>query len=195
MLSLKVAKTRIPCLDQTVSIANDRGVIHLNSSMKFRGIQQRQVHISTYLRCLMLSQFHVLLLCAYAMLGWFLCAYAVPQFVWLGTVLVTLHLSWAGMAAILPSLIWVNCILAVGAIDQVWMWKMPMASYVVVPLVLLLVWFLAIGSVLLVAIAHQHLKRKLVFAPQRTMFLVGSSFAGLVCGVSFYRLFTLPQIQ
>ncbi|MGG6296022.1 hypothetical protein ACQ4M4_16660 [Leptolyngbya sp. AN02str] len=163
--------------------------------MKSRAIQQQQVHISAYLRCLMLSQIHVLLLCAYASLGWVLCAYAVPQIIWVGTVFVTLHLSWVGIDAILLALIWVNFILTVGAIDQVWMWKMPIVSYFVVPLVLLLVWFLAIGIVLLVAITHQYLKRKLVSSSQRTVFLLGSSFAGLVCGVSFYQLFTLPRIQ
>lgn len=163
--------------------------------MDFTAVEQRQTSRSNRAHSRVLFLFHFLLLLGYAGAGWVLCAYAVPKIVWLGTLLVTLHLISVGWSAVLPAFIWVSAVLSIATIDQTWMWHMPIEAYAAIPLILLLVWWLALGLVFLVAIAHHDLTQKRIFVVARSFFLTVPISLGLFSGVCLYRLLTFPQIQ
>lgn len=54
------------------------------------------------------------------LVGWLLCDYHAPWFIWAGTQTVTLHLAWAGTGAIVLAVAWIISIVWAGAITFAW---------------------------------------------------------------------------
>lgn len=128
---------------------------------------------------------------AYGLVGWLLSAYLVPKIVWIGTLVVTLHLALAGLDAIALASMWVVGVLSMGAIDHAWMWRIARPYYQIEPLVLLIIWLLSLGLVVFTAIAHKQLQKRFNRAQVLRRLIIPVWF-GLALGLLVYDRFTLP---
>jgi hypothetical protein len=135
----------------------------------------------------------VVLWFAYGIVGWLLSAYFVPEVVWVGTLLMTFHLAWAGLDAIVLASMWVVGVLSMGAIRHAWMWQISRPYYQIEPLVLLIIWFLSLGLVVSTAMIHKQLQKRFNRV-QILHRLIISTWFGLALGLLVYYRFTLPLL-
>jgi hypothetical protein len=137
---------------------------------------------------------YMVLLCfAYGVIGWLLSAYVVSKVVWIGTLMITSHLAWAGLDAIALASIWVVGVLSMGAIDHAWMWQIPRPYYQIEPLVLLIIWLLSLGLVVFTALAHKQLQKRFNRAQVLYRLLLPVWF-GLALGLWVYDRLTFPLL-
>jgi hypothetical protein len=135
----------------------------------------------------------VLLWLGYGLVGWLLSAYRVPTSVWIGTLMMTFYLAWAGLDAIALASIWVVGVLSIGAIRHAWMWQIVRPYYQIEPLVLLIIWLLSLGLVVFTAIAHKQLQKR--FNRAQVLYrLISSAWFGLALGLWVYYRFTFPLL-
>lgn len=130
---------------------------------------------------------------AYGIVGWLLSAYFVPEVVWVGTLVMTFHLAWAGLNAIALSSIWVVGVLSMGAIEHAWMWQISRPYYQIEPLVLLIIWLLSLGLIVVTAIAHNQLQKRFNRAQVLYRLIIPAWF-GLALGLLAYYRFTFPLL-
>ena len=105
----------------------------------------------------------VALLLGYSCLGWLLAAFQVPWPIWLGSLGVTIHLTYSGAAAIALSSGWVVGIMFLAAAKKSWpeVWdsRIPHDQAQFWAEGLLLIWLGATGLVVLLAFAGAALYR------------------------------------
>ena len=141
-----------------------------------------------------MNRYLVMLWIAYGLVGWLLSAYLVPKGVWVGTLMITSHLAWAGLDAIALASIWVVGVLSIGAIRHAWMWHIFRPYYQIEPLMLLIIWLLSLGLVVFTALAHKRLQKWFNRA-QVLHRLIIPIWLGLILGLFVYYKFTFPLLS
>jgi hypothetical protein len=125
-------------------------------------------------------------------LGMGLSAYSVSALIWLGTLGMTLHLAWAGSAAIAPAMVWLLALMWTATMTHAL--PQPMQMHNVIAQVwaasLLNLWVRGGVVILMLAFARWALK-PLRLRPMLTFgFIVGLSWSALGTGVCLYSLIT-----
>ncbi len=121
-------------------------------------------------------------------LGMGLTAYDVLPWVWLGTLAVMLHLTWAGSAAIAPAMVWLLALMWIATITR----AMPQPMHDVIAQVwaasLLNLWVRGGLVILMLAFARWALKPLSLRPIAIFGFTVGLSWSALGMGVYMYSL-------
>ncbi len=133
----------------------------------------------------------IILLLGYSLAGWLLAAFQVSWLIWSVTFLVTLHLIRSGPAAIALSSSWVIGLISLAAVMKAWtpVWnsQLPHEHAQLWAQGLLLIWFGAIGLVVLLAFAPQLLARSLKLSTNQVIYgLVILIWTAMAIGRSFY---------
>jgi hypothetical protein len=124
----------------------------------------------------------------YALAGWILAAYAAPSFVWVLTLVLTVHLARVGPDAIALAITWVVSLLwgaaYIGANPQGIQW----ASGSAWGLSLLFLWVLALLLILQLAFASPFILGYRAHKTQKVYFLVKLIWSSLGLGSFIYAL-------
>jgi hypothetical protein len=105
---------------------------------------------------------YLILLClGYVGAGWLLAAYNVSWLIWLGTLLITIHLSIAQTGAIILANTWIVLIILLGIFfnTKISLTFLPFYKAQIWAIGLLIVWFFAIILILMLAFAQTPLKK------------------------------------
>lgn len=136
------------------------------------------------------SGFYVLLLWVIACgLGLGLTAYSVSFLIWLGTLAVTLHLAWAGKAAIAPAMVWLLALIGFATVTNAHPQTSPHAIAQVWAASLLELWLRGGLLILILGFARSCLKPWRLSHIPSFGFILGLTWSGLGTGVRLYRLF------
>lgn len=136
------------------------------------------------------SGFYVLLLWVIACgLGLGLTAYSVSFLIWLGTLAVTLHLAWAGKAAIAPAMVWLVALIGFATVTNAHPQTSPHAIAQVWAASLLELWLRGGLLILILGFARSCLKPWRLSHIPSFGFILGLTWSGLGTGVRLYRLF------
>lgn len=123
-------------------------------------------------------------------LGMGLMAYDVSPLVWLGTLAITLHLAWAGSAAIAPAMVWLLALMWIATMTHAL--PQPMQMHNVIAQVwaasLLDLWVRGGVVILMLAFARWALKPLRLRPIAIFGFTVGLSWSALGMGVRLYSL-------
>ncbi|PZD73619.1 hypothetical protein C1752_02005 [Acaryochloris thomasi RCC1774] len=129
-----------------------------------------------------------ILFLGYTLAGWILAAYGAPSFVWILTLVLTVHLAKAGPDAIALSITWVVSLLwgaaYLGIHPQDFQWATGYAW----GMSLLSLWFLALLLVVQLAFASPFIPRYRDHEMQKAYFLVKLIWSGLGIGGLTYAL-------
>ncbi|MGC9528631.1 MAG: hypothetical protein ACP5D7_24120 [Limnospira sp.] len=138
----------------------------------------------------------IALFVGYTLAGWFLAAFEVPGFVWLGMFGITLHLAKAGTEAILVANAWVVSVMFVGAVlktwPTVWLPDLPMRNAPLWAIILIGLWVLAIALVMGLAWGPRLLERFGLKGDRHFYFLLGIPASGFGLGYLIFRLGWFP---
>lgn len=138
----------------------------------------------------------IALFVGYTLAGWFLAAFEVPGFVWLGMFGITLHLAKAGTEAILVANAWVVSVMFVGAVlktwPAVWLPDLPVRNAPLWATILMGLWGFAIALVAGLAWGSRLLERFGLNPERHFYFLLGIPAAGFGLGCSIFRLGWFP---
>jgi hypothetical protein len=136
------------------------------------------------------SGFYVLLLWVIACgLGLGLTAYSVSFLIWLGTLAVTLHLAWAGKAAIAPAMVWLLALIGFATVTNAHPQTSPHAIAQVWAASLLELWLRGGLLILILGFARSCLKPWRLSHIPSFGFILGLTWSGLGTGVRLYRFF------
>jgi hypothetical protein len=136
------------------------------------------------------SGFYVLLLWFMACgLGLGLTAYSVSFLIWLGTLAVTLHLAWAGTAAIAPAMVWLLALIGFATVTNAHPQMSPHAIAQVWAASLLELWIRGGLLILILAFARSCLKPWQLSHVPSFGFILGLTWSGIGTGVRLYSLF------
>ncbi len=154
------------------------GIFPFNAGLMLQGQLPKIARTGSYLLVLWLG---------YVVAGQLLAVYHVPAILWLGTLMATLHLAWAGTGAIAIGMVWVLVLIWIAAITY------AMPAYIhaldgsVWAISLFKLWARGIILVLLLAFANRflepwHLRRKDAF-----WLLAGLVWSALGLGALIYH--------
>jgi hypothetical protein len=104
---------------------------------------------------------YLILLClGYLGLGWLLAAYKVSWLIWLGTLLIIIHLSIAESGAIFLANLWLVLVISLGIVlnSKISLHFLPFHRAQIWALTLLIVWFFSISLIFMLAFASAKLK-------------------------------------
>jgi hypothetical protein len=139
--------------------------------------------------------YFVLLWLTACSLGMGLTAYVVSPLIWLGTLAVTLHLTWAGSAAIAPAMVWLLALMWVATMTHAL--PQPMQMHNVIAQVwaasLLDLWMRGGLVILMLAFARWAFKPLRLRPAAIFAFTVGLSWSALGAGVCMYRLVSVTH--
>ena len=124
-------------------------------------------------------------------LGLNLTAYNVSPWIWLGTLAVTLHLAWAGTAAIAPAMVCLVALMWIATVTHTLPKLMPHAIAQVWAASLLEVWMRGGLLILILAFARPCLKPFQLGHIPSFGFLLGLTWSALGTGVRLYRFFVI----
>ncbi len=123
-------------------------------------------------------------------LGMGLTAYDVSTLIWLGTLGITLHLAWAGSAAIAPAMVWLLALMWIATMTH----AQPMQMHPVIAQVwaasLLDLWVRGGLVILMLAFARRALQPWRLHPVPTVGFIVGLSWSALGTGIRVYSLIT-----
>lgn len=128
----------------------------------------------------------VILFLGYALAGWVLEAYGAPSFVWILTLLLTVHLARVGPDAIALSITWVVGLLWSAAYLGIHPQEIRWAHGGIWGLSLLCLWILALFLVLQLAFAQRFIPTNKDKTTQKFYFLVKLIWGGLALGGFIY---------
>jgi hypothetical protein len=102
----------------------------------------------------------ILLGLGYLGLGWLLAAYKVSWLIWLGTLLMTIHLSIAETGAIFLANLWLVFVVSLGIIlnSKISLHFLPFNRAQIWALTLLIIWFFSISLIFMLAFAPPKFK-------------------------------------
>jgi hypothetical protein len=115
-----------------------------------------------FFRSIWFSWTYLILLClGYIGLGWLLAAYKVSWLIWLGTLLITIHLSIAETGAIFLANLWLVLVISLGIIlnSKISLHFLPFDRAQIWALTLLIIWFFSISLIFMLALAPAKLKK------------------------------------
>ncbi|MDY6936884.1 MAG: hypothetical protein SWY16_04385 [Cyanobacteriota bacterium] len=134
----------------------------------------------------------IVLFIGYIWIGWLLAAFEMPWFVWLGTSMVTLHLSVAGTRAIFLANTWLVGLIAVGALGKCWpaIWDetVPKKDGALWATGLLGIWVSAIILIVMLAFAPQPL-HSLGFASRKIQRGISIGLTWIAIGAGSFLYF------
>jgi hypothetical protein len=122
-------------------------------------------------------------------LGLGLTAYSVSFLIWLGTLAVTLHLAWAGKAAIAPAMVWLLALIGFATVTNAHPQTSPHAIAQVWAASLLELWLRGGLLILILGFARSCLKPWRLSHIPSFGFILGLTWSGLGTGVRLYRFF------
>lgn len=118
----------------------------------------------------------LLLLVGYTIFGWLLAAFNAPLWIWLGTILVIIHLAKSGIEALLIANGWIVFIMFLVTVlkpwPQIWPSHIPYKEITVWATTIMLLWLLAILLVVELAFTHRRMKLSSLTSRQRFGILV-----------------------
>jgi Mg2+/Co2+ transporter CorB len=139
-----------------------------------------------------LAAYLTLLLLGYGLLGWLLAAFQVSWPIWLGSLGVTLHLIYAGTAAIALSASWVVIIMFLAAARKSWaaVWgsQVPYEQAQLWAEGLLLIWIGITGLILLLAVADAVLAQVGCKGRVKHYSLTSSLWSAMAGGAIYYQI-------
>jgi hypothetical protein len=154
--------------------------------------------VTSQLNAIFTSAYLAILLIGYGFAGWLLAAFQVAWPVWLGTLVATLNLIRSGPSAIVLSSSWVVGLMFVAAVAKAWtgVWNryLPYEQAQLWAQALLLIWFGAIGLVVLLAFVRPMLSRLGWRGRWATYGAIGVIWLALGMGSLIYQQLTFKLI-
>lgn len=116
--------------------------------------------------------FHLfILLVGYTIVGWLLAAFNAPLWVWLGTLLMIIHLTQSGTEALFIANSWIVFIMFLVTVlkpwPQIWPSSIPDKEITIWSTTIMLLWLLAILLVVELAFTHHRMKLRNLPSMQR----------------------------
>jgi hypothetical protein len=115
-----------------------------------------------FFRSIWFSWIYLILLClGYLGLGWILAAYKVSWLIWIGTLLITIHLSIAKAGAIFLANLWLVFVISLGIIlnSKISLYFLPFDRAQIWALTLLIIWFFSISLIFMLAFAPSNFNK------------------------------------
>ncbi|MEB3279936.1 MAG: hypothetical protein VKK42_13565 [Lyngbya sp.] len=132
------------------------------------------------------------LLLSYTCVGWIFTAFGASKLVWLGTIAVILHLSTAGIEAIVVANAWVLAVVFTAVLQKTWpifLWGyLPKKNAPLWAFLMMLIWFLAILFIVILGLTRQKLQRKGWNDKQACLSLVALTGTALSLGWMVFQL-------
>lgn len=139
--------------------------------------------------------YFVAVLLSYACVGWLLIAFRAFPLVWLGTLIVILHLAKAGTEAIVLANAWVLGVVFTAVLQKTWPvflgGYIPKKNAPLWAVVMMLLWFLAIAFIVVLAFARRKLQKMGWNNRQASLILVILAGIGLMGGWLLFQV-TFP---
>jgi hypothetical protein len=126
-------------------------------------------------------------------LGMVLTAYSISPLVWLGTLAVTIHLAWAGSAAIAPAMVWLLALMWIAMLIHALPQQMQNVHDQVWALALLKLWIQSGLAIIMVAFARWGLTPWRLQRLPSFGLILGLTWSGLGMGFYMYRLMSAPH--
>lgn len=131
----------------------------------------------------------LVLIPGYAIAGFLLTAYAVPWFIWLGTLAVTLYLAWVGVEGMILAGLWLLGLFFAGAVNRCWFVFFPQPDFRILALALLLNWVFGASLCWSLAQTSQHLRSHTPFTWRSWLYLAFLTGLGFAIGVLIFTIY------
>ena len=129
----------------------------------------------------------------YSLIGWLLAAFAVPPIIWIGSLIVILHLTIVGKPAIALGQVWVITLFFIAGVIRVWpqRWspEMPFIEPQKWASILLALWGFVTLEVIGLAGGKIPLENLGVSSKQSVYWLAGVTLIPVTLGAMFYHIF------
>lgn len=130
----------------------------------------------------------LVLLPGYAIAGFLLTAYAVPWFIWLSTLAITLYLAWVGVEGMTLAALWLLGIFFAGAVNRCWFVAFPQPDFRILALALLLNWLFGASLCWSLAKISQDLRSHTPSTWRSWLYLSCLTGTGFATGILIYRI-------